>query len=388
MDSDRHPFSRCFFSGSFDGAGYRISNLYINSDADYVGFFGDVDSVDPDDPSKVVRISNVTLENFDITGNWWVGTLIGIGNCFVISNCSVVNGTVKGANNVGGLVGFGDGEIYFSSVDATVNGGDLVGGFAGEFIGYIHESYSTGSVSGSLSGGLVGNTFFGTDSPLFISNCYSLCDISGTTTGGLLGSHSGGTCFILNSYFAGTVISDNEYIGGIFGSLAQGKSPPLVTNCFYIEEFADGSNEYGIPISESDMKNMATFTVLDTAGGYIVETPWDISTEVFTQIWYILEGETYPQLSMSQLIVNENTDNGGDGTGNAFVRDPKPAAPAEPDVSFSEVAPLDPVTEIEEDVLPLPEEKKSLLNYWILFILLILVCLIGYWYYRKNKQNN
>lgn len=84
------------FSGTFDGAGKTISNLTVNVDGDYAGLFGYVYSG---------AIKNVNLINVDITGNNYVGGLVG-SNEGSISGTNTVIGTINStANRVGGLVG-------------------------------------------------------------------------------------------------------------------------------------------------------------------------------------------------------------------------------------------------------------------------------------------
>ena len=93
------------FTGTFDGNGYVIENLYINRPStDYVGLFGFVGS------GAVVE--NVGLVNENVSGNDKVGGLAGhsSGN---INNCFSSSGSVSGSSDVGGLVGA---EVYSGSV--------------------------------------------------------------------------------------------------------------------------------------------------------------------------------------------------------------------------------------------------------------------------------
>ncbi|MFW5902718.1 MAG: InlB B-repeat-containing protein [archaeon] len=153
------------FTGSLDGQGYVISDLYINrSNEDFVGLFG---------YSKGV-IENLGLENVNITGNDYVGGLAGLleGPSMLSSEVigdvskSFVKGEITGKNHVGGIVGLSYGgsivETY-SRTEAIAE--DNVGGTAGTITPHvtinpsITESYSTGTVTGEEKniGGLVGN---------------------------------------------------------------------------------------------------------------------------------------------------------------------------------------------------------------------------------------
>ena len=114
------------FKGTFDGKGYKITNLCINRpSADYpVGLFGYTGSGS--------EIKDVGLEGVNVTGHSMVGGLVGynLGGGWggVITN-SYSSGSVTGNNgNVGGLVGYNDrGTItnsYYPDDDITCTGCD------------------------------------------------------------------------------------------------------------------------------------------------------------------------------------------------------------------------------------------------------------------------
>uniref|UniRef100_UPI00125FF82D beta strand repeat-containing protein n=1 Tax=Aliarcobacter butzleri TaxID=28197 RepID=UPI00125FF82D len=102
------------FTGTFDGLGNTISDLYINrSSTNNVGLFG-----------YTIRatIRNLGLVDVAITGNNYVGGLVGANyNDSQIEN-SYVSGNVSGASRVGGLVGYNynNSKIENSYASATV----------------------------------------------------------------------------------------------------------------------------------------------------------------------------------------------------------------------------------------------------------------------------
>jgi filamentous hemagglutinin family protein len=184
------------FSGTFDGDGHIITGLYINrpTSTNYVGLFGH--------SSGVVR--NVGLVNGNITGNGFVGGLVGY-NYSALAAASISNsystGAVSGYSEVGGLVGENRGSISNSYSAAMITGtGNYYGGLVGNNYtgGAISNSYSTGAVTvtGDYVGGLVG--YNGTGA---ISNSYSTGAVSGTGdyVGGLIGGFGGGA--IAGSYW-------------------------------------------------------------------------------------------------------------------------------------------------------------------------------------------
>ena len=124
------------FSGTFDGNGYEVKNLYINSTDEYQGLFG---------------YNEGTIQNLGVSGD------------------------VKGDRYVGGVCG----QLYSGTITncyntGTVSGYARVGGVCGEITIYakITNCYNAGSVSGSSSyyiGGVCGNSYENT-----ITNCYYL----------------------------------------------------------------------------------------------------------------------------------------------------------------------------------------------------------------------
>ena len=101
------------FKATFDGNGYTISNLYINRpSADYQGLFGYGDGA---------KLSNIALENVDVTGNYKVGGLVGNGKGATITN-SYATGTVTGDICVGGLVGSGNGATLYNAYFTDTTG--------------------------------------------------------------------------------------------------------------------------------------------------------------------------------------------------------------------------------------------------------------------------
>ena len=58
-----------FFNGEFNGGGHEIRNFVISRDVDYIGLFGYI--------SGDAQISNLNAISFDVSGNCYVGGLVG-----------------------------------------------------------------------------------------------------------------------------------------------------------------------------------------------------------------------------------------------------------------------------------------------------------------------
>ncbi len=209
------------FTGTFDGRNFTISNLYINRPEDYdVGLFDYVGDVSP------ASISNIGLINASITGGADTGGLIGESYYSNISN-SYVTGSVNGNKkngHAGGLIGESEGDIISNCyVTGSVNGNNdsnNVGGLIGNsYFSNISNSYATGSVNGNNKndnvGGLIGNSYFSN-----ISNSYVTGNVTGNVSsdvGGLIGSSDSSNIF--NSYATGNVTGNvSSDVGGLIGS--------------------------------------------------------------------------------------------------------------------------------------------------------------------------
>jgi len=163
------------FTGSFDGQGYEIRDLFINyPDEDFVALFS---VVDKSGFLKNIGVVNSTVNShYEVTaslvGLLWgnvsnsysatyvascgdVGGLVGL-NQGTVSN-SYSTGNVTGDYNVGGLVGLNEGTVSNSYSSGNVTSVESVGGLVGASNGTVSNSYSTGNVTGDVNvGGLVG----------------------------------------------------------------------------------------------------------------------------------------------------------------------------------------------------------------------------------------
>ena len=207
------------FRGIFDGQNKKISNLYINSNELYVGFFAEVGSA--------------TIKNFILNGeinyigdrNFSIGGVVGLihGKCFLdsleYSGAIGINGQ-SNSYAVGGIVG-NINESSNTEVNKCVNKSNII--------------------SNIYTGGIVGKNY----GKLKIVNCYNLGDLtlkranflqSYYSVGGIFGCCTRGDVIIENSYNTGIIINElsNVYsgAGGILGT--SGDLNANITNCYNI----------------------------------------------------------------------------------------------------------------------------------------------------------
>jgi hypothetical protein len=257
------------FTGTFNGQGHTINNLTINLPAsNYVGLFG----------SSNGGIQNIGLVGGSVTGNTWVGALVGIQNSGSISNAySTAN--VSGVEEVGGLVGNlqSTGSItnsYASGNLSTINGtgfydslppGSWFGGLVGWNNGPITNSYATGNVNGSTTGVNVGGLVGTLDNYLntaAITNSYSTGLVTGASVvGGLVGNNS--------QYGSGTIT------GAFWNTTTSGTTTGV----------GSGSSTGATGLSTAQMMQLSSFTgwsIADTGGS--------------GDVWRIYQGNTAPLL--------------------------------------------------------------------------------------------
>lgn len=171
-----------YYTGTFDGMGYEIKGLYIDSNKNetkYVGLFGCIGV------GGILRNIRVVDGSVSYSGylstmdyNNYVGGICGYSDYCVISEC-FNGGEVSGVDNTGGICGY---NFYGKIVNCHNKGNvssDYTRGDVGGICGYNFGSgrisccYSTGEITGSRDAAGVGGVCGRTDSG-DIENCYWL----------------------------------------------------------------------------------------------------------------------------------------------------------------------------------------------------------------------
>ncbi|MBQ7876090.1 MAG: InlB B-repeat-containing protein [Clostridia bacterium] len=244
------------YAGSFDGGNFKVSGLYSNTVSDntsalnYVGLFGYVSGG---------SVKNVTVTDTYLSGQRWIGGIVGFAKNANISGCYFTESRLKNNSSyVGGIVGKAEGGTVISNCHntATITAYSSTGGIAGGFqaaettLGKITGCTNSGTVKGSGDvGGILGSAMFyvtvenctnyesgtvnssggnsggisgGLQYTCTINNCVNKADVTDTYThrgyvGGIVGemSYSGS---IINSYNTGDIIGAYGYVGGVVGS--------------------------------------------------------------------------------------------------------------------------------------------------------------------------
>jgi hypothetical protein len=264
------------FTGSFNGQGYEIRDLFVNQpDQNYVGLFGEIGQ---EGVTKDIGVVNVT-----VTGNDYVGSLVGHSEGSVSNSYST--GSVNGQEHVGALVGHNGGIVHNSYSSGNVIGDSRVGGLVGWNQATLSDSYSNCSVTGNWSvGGLVGDNWYYSGT---VSNSYSIGSVTGgSRVGGLVGVNYYGS--VTYSYSIGRVTGSSQ-VGGLVGYNTGTISTSFWDRVTSRTEVSDG----GTGKTTAEMQDIHTFS----------DAGWDIIAVVSAgirnpaYIWNIVTGVTYPFLS-------------------------------------------------------------------------------------------
>lgn len=171
--------SNTSFRGVYDGDNNVIKGLLINQPkAIYQGLFG---------RANQATITNVIIENCDITAKKYVGGICGYASETTISNCKV-SGAIKTADGVDGMYHGGiAGSIYDKPISSCVNTASVKGNnsksqYYGGIVGegswtIITDCFNAGIVEGTLYVGSI----VGSNSASRLDNNYHTT----TTTGGV-----------------------------------------------------------------------------------------------------------------------------------------------------------------------------------------------------------
>ncbi|WP_051689460.1 filamentous hemagglutinin N-terminal domain-containing protein [Pelobacter seleniigenes] len=236
-------------SGTLTGLGHGISNLTIRG-YKYVALVGKADA------GSVIR--DLHLVNADITGGYYVGTLVGQSYADIshVSASGSITGTwasdsSTGTKYAGGLIGYQrNGSVTNAHADVDVTGHNdtdtdenTASKFIGGLIGYakntsIRDSSASGAVTGSNHvGGLLGYLYGSSSERSILSNSYATGIVTGTewgtslapqpseNLGGLIGW--AGWSEISDSYASGAVIGGIK-MGGLIGKSANN----IINNVF------------------------------------------------------------------------------------------------------------------------------------------------------------
>ncbi|WP_168204113.1 Calx-beta domain-containing protein [Aliikangiella coralliicola] len=350
------------FTAIFEGNGFKILNLVIESSSGLIGLFKVIDGAEfrnisiEGEHTRVQGVSNIGLlfgqaynDNFTLTNCYFSGEVIstvhvagGIGGYargVTVSNCVVnvsvfspgslvggyfgsidadstiknssFSGTVDGSQIVGGFVGFSKSlQISDSYVIAEITGtGNYVGGLAGQSNGtgsidnIIENSFVMGSVSGLENvGGLFGLGYASAPNVFEIRNSYSAAKVHGKDiVGGIIGvAYSDMTLESVLAY--GSVTDTGEVADVNIGGLIGGGSGTFTTIEAYWDTESTGQlstfNDSGTGFTTSELQ--CPTSAGDATCSALVYSNWS------TTLWDFGTSDQYPALILNNLAYRDN----------------------------------------------------------------------------------
>ena len=276
------------FCGVFNGDGYAVRGIYINTQESYQGLFGN--------SGGGSIIANLGVAESYIYGDTYVGGVVGYNgagyNDVEYSGGTVTNcyntGSVTGKDHVGGVAGINEdtvtdcynvgsingnkyvgGVVGDNSWDDTVTdccntgivtGKDYIGGVVGENNGTVTDCCNTSSVTGKdYVGGVVGYNAYGTSA---VTDCYNTGIVIGERfVGGVIGYLFVGTA--INCYNEGSITGE-RFVGGVIGD-----NEDPITACYNTGIVSGVSHVGGVIGNNSDTVTACYNTGIVTGGSYV-----------------------------------------------------------------------------------------------------------------------
>ena len=191
------------YKGTFDGQGYEIKSLKIDSTSSNQALFGYVNGG---------TVKNLTVSGFVKGGSSTAGIIGELAGTSLVEKC-MNKATVNGGNAVGGIAGKINTRDE-KSIQCCVNEGTIIGANqVGGIVGYayykvtVDQCYNRGAIEATVSkaGGIVGHM---DDSGAKFSNCYTTEKVNGSDSNPVVGKKSSGS--ITNCYYLDTLGKDSD----------------------------------------------------------------------------------------------------------------------------------------------------------------------------------
>ena len=255
------------YKGTFDGQGYEIKSLKIDSTSSNQALFGYVNGG---------TVKNLTVSGFVKGGSSTAGIIGELAGTSLVEKC-MNKATVNGGNAVGGIAGKINTRDE-KSIQCCVNEGTIIGANqVGGIVGYayykvtVDQCYNRGAIEATVSkaGGIVGHM---DDSGAKFSNCYTTEKVNGSDSNPVVGKKSSGS----------------------------------ITNCYYLDTLGKDSDPNVTPKTSDELKALAP-----TLGDAFVTAPADLNDGYPVLRWQI---PTYPVTFTVDPADAEVTIDGQSGT--------------------------------------------------------------------------
>ena len=294
------------YTGTFDGSGKTISNLYIKTENQQAGLFG---------YTYQSTIKNLTFENANVTNTeLYTGILVGdagyqttLQNIKISTNkCQVIGGK----DYTGGIAGSLDGNAYNCVNYAMVQGQEDVGGLFGYYDRAGNSmtacaNYGKVTATSQIAGGLVG--YFGSGT---IQDCANYGTVKGTDrVAGMAGYVSAGKIQNVFSYGNVFATDNTQEVGMAFGYSSKGTTEGMVAYYSGAKLTVNGQEQTAKAFGSSKLSedNATGFTETQLKSGvvaYLLQQ--NASSEAKWGQNLANDGDIYPVIGSEHQVYADN----------------------------------------------------------------------------------
>lgn len=210
------------FKGTFDGKGHKITGLAVSGNT-FGGLFGAADGA---------VISNLVIDNADISGLTYAAVIAGSAKNAVIKNITINSASVKAVEFggiAGSVVGYAEnttienvkinGAQIMTSPEATEATVETAGGVAGVFDGTIKSVSAVGVKveSGTVAGGVIGTA---RDAAVTVSKADVNASVNGEIAGGVIGEVKNPLKLSISTAAVGGEVCGTKVSAGVIGKVS------------------------------------------------------------------------------------------------------------------------------------------------------------------------
>jgi LPXTG-motif cell wall-anchored protein len=274
------------FTGTYDGGDFTISNATVSGG----GFFGYTNNATI--RNLIVADSAIVATSIagGLIGMGYSTAVMDVvlRNIRVTTSGSFAGGLIGEAGSLDAAY-----PMHLSSVDVCVAVTSTTTGYFGGLMGYVFANtglvtISASSAQGSLNGagnvgGLVGFASGGNVAGITVEDSMSLIDVTGSANGNVAGAVGfsdpgvSGPVKIVRSYAAGTVVARGANVGGLVASSSSGGETSATDSYWDLDRTSQANSVVGAGKATAEMKTPSTYV------------SWP------TSVWRLASG-TYPTL--------------------------------------------------------------------------------------------
>lgn len=270
------------FNGTFDGNGYCIIGLNVNS-PEYGGLF------------ELIGENGCVKDLFVFDCDFRYSSSISGG--IVAINNGIIDHCISGVNLTTGTIHFRNKSIDAAALNSSIKG-DISGGITGKNNGLISGSRNAAIVNGTQCGGIAaenGGKIYG------CANNAKIGTSNSSVSGGLVGKNGG---IIESSYNSGSVNGKSENAkGGIAGINGYDKLTATLANVFYLT--VNGLNAVGADSANMpDDTNIGMAKSSDFQNSSFVDRLNEISDDSIIWVHNSYLNKGYPTIKGSFLKIS------------------------------------------------------------------------------------